>query len=87
MNTRNEMQSFEEEFFKRIRENEAWRNISGSDDIPWSEKIIDKYADKWDWTKLCGNHAINWTKDMIEKFKSRIDWDELSETIIGTPFR
>jgi len=87
MNTRNELQSFEDEFFKRIRENEVWKAISKSNDIPWSEKIIDKYADKWEWTELCRNHNIRWTVDMIEKFKSRIDWNTLSETVLGTPFR
>jgi hypothetical protein len=82
MTTKNELQSFEEEFFKRIREHDAWKMISGKCDFPWSEKLLDKYVEKWDWTELCENQGINWNVELIEKFKSRIDWNALSETIM-----
>lgn len=82
MTTRNEMQSFEEEFFKRIRENDAWKGISGYWDFPWSDKIIERYADKWDWKELCENQAIWWSEGLLEKFKNRIDWNALSSVLM-----
>jgi hypothetical protein len=83
MTNKNELQSFEEEFFKKIREHDAWKKISGKSDFPWSEKIIERYADNWDWTELCQNQSIRWSEELIEKFKSRIDWDALSKSIIN----
>ena len=44
MKTKNELQNFEEEFFKNLREKEAWKNISQNEDLPWSLKFIEKYA-------------------------------------------
>jgi hypothetical protein len=87
MTTLNEFQSFEEDFIRRIRENDAWRKLSGNSDIPWSEKLIESHADQWDWTELCENRSIAWTVDMIEKFKSRIDWNTLSSKIIDCGYR
>ena len=82
MTTRNELQSFEEEFIKRTCENDAWKKLSKSIELPWSEKLIEQYADKWDWTELCKNRSIVWTAEMIEKFRERINWNALSDTII-----
>jgi hypothetical protein len=81
MTTRNELQSFEEEFIKRIRENDAWKKLSASSELPWSEKLLEQYADQWDWTELSQNKAITWTAEMIDKFQARIDWNELTESI------
>jgi hypothetical protein len=82
MATRNELQSFEEEFFKRIRENDAWKNISGDNNFNWTGKLIEQNAEKLDWTELCENQRIRWTEELIEKFKSRIDWNALSQAIL-----
>lgn len=82
MATRNELQSFEEEFFKRIREHDAWKNISGDNSFNWTEKLIERNVDKLDWTELCENQGIRWTEELIEKYKSRIDWNALSQTIL-----
>ena len=81
MTTSNGAQTFDEDFLKRIRENYAWKNISGSDQIPWSEKLIDANADHLDWFELSGNKNIPWTIELIEKYKSRIDWNELSRAV------
>lgn len=78
MTQRNELQSFEEEFFKRIREHDAWKKISAEWDFPWSDKIIERYADKWDWKELSENPAIRWSEELLEKYKNRIDWYVLS---------
>jgi hypothetical protein len=76
MTNKNELQSFEEEFFKRIREHDAWKKISAEWDFP--DKIIERYADKWDWKELSENQAIWWSEELLEKFKNRIDWNLLS---------
>jgi hypothetical protein len=78
MTTNNELQSFEEEFFKRIRDHDAWKKLSAEWDFPWSDKIIERYADKWDWKELCENQAIWWSEELLEKYKTRIDWNALS---------
>lgn len=87
MTTRNELQSFEEEFIKRIRENDAWRKLSASSELPWTEKLIEQYADKWDWLELCENKSIPWTAELIEKFWARVNWNSLSESIIDFNYR
>ena len=87
MTSRNELLSFEEEFFKRIREHDAWKRISGDNNFNWTEKLIERNAEKLDWTELCENHGIRWTEELIEKYKSRIDWNALSRTIISCNIR
>jgi hypothetical protein len=87
MKTKNELQNFEEEFFKKLREKEAWKSISQNEDLPWSLKFIEKYADKLDWEELCKNDGVNWDTELIEKFKYLIDWNALSENIIGNRWR
>ena len=87
MTTRNELQSFEEEFIKRIRVNDVWKKLSASSELPWSEKLIEQYADKWDWTELCENKSINWTSEMIEKFDARIDWSAFTDSIAALYFK
>ncbi|MCD4745802.1 MAG: hypothetical protein K8R58_05845 [Bacteroidales bacterium] len=87
MTTKNELQNFEEEFFKKIREKDAWKNISQNDELPWDLKFIEKYSDKLDWEELCKNNAIAWDTELIEKFKYLIDWNALSESIISNRWR
>jgi len=82
MKTKNELQNFEEEFFKKLREKEAWKSISQNEELPWSIKFIEKYADKLDWEELCKNNGIDWNTELIEKFKNNIDWNTLSENIL-----
>lgn len=82
MTQRNELQSFEEEFLKRIREHDSWKKISGEWDFPWSDKIIERYADKWDWKELSENQSIWWSEQLLEKFKNRIDWNALSGIVL-----
>jgi len=81
---KNELQSFEEEFFKRIREHDAWKDLSGETDFRWSSKIIERFADKWDWQVLSENHAVRWNEELLEKYKNRVDWNALSASIFIT---
>ena len=83
MTTKNELQNFEEEFFKKIREKDAWKNISQNDELPWDLKFIEKYSDKLDWEELCRNNGVKWDIKLIEKFKHLIDWNTLSENILN----
>ncbi len=83
MNTKNESSIFEEEFFMKIREKEAWKNISKNEDLPWSIKLIEKYVDKLDWEELSQNDGVKWDSELIEKFKRFIDWKALSGNIIN----
>ena len=70
--------NFNEEFFLQIREQEAWKELSGDSNFSWNEQLLERYKDKVDWESISNNNAIVWTPAMIEKFKSKIDWDELS---------
>ena len=79
MATNTNLHLFENEFFKKIREADAWKLISEDADFPWSESIIEKYSDKWDWSLLGKNSGIGWSAGLIEKFKRLIDWDAFSE--------
>lgn len=83
MTTKTEFTNFEDEFFRRIREKEAWKLISENAELPWDINLIEKYADKLDWEALCANNGINWDMELIEKFKHHIDWDALSGNILG----
>ena len=87
MKTENELQSFEEEFFIKIREKEAWKNISQNEDLPWDMKFIESHVDKLDWEELCANSRIQWNIELIEKFRRHIDWDILSDNIISNNSR
>jgi len=73
-------QNFEMEFIDSIKERDAWKKISANEEIPWSEKLISKYADQLEWNELSENTSINWTVEMLEKYKNRINWDGLSES-------
>jgi len=81
-----ELQSFEEEFFRSIREKEVWKNISENEDLPWDADFINMHKDNLDWDALCGNEAIYWNVDLIEKYKFRIDWTILSANIFESRY-
>ena len=72
--------NFNEEFFLQIREQEAWKELSGDSNFCWNEQLLERYKDKVDWEAISNNTAILWSPAMIEKFKSKIDWDEFSRS-------
>jgi hypothetical protein len=82
MTTKDELQNIEDECFKKIREKEAWKNISQNEELPWDIKFIEKNSDKLNWEALCENNGINWDTELMEKFKHLIDWNALSENIL-----
>ena len=62
----------------QLIDEQAWKELS--QDFPWSEQLLEKYADKVDWHEVSGNNNMLWTASMLDKFKKRIDWSELSGT-------
>jgi hypothetical protein len=81
MTTRIESYRFEDEFLKKVLESDVWKRLSASEDLNWSESLIDKYADQWNWKDLSENVTIPWTEDLIEKYKHLIHWKNLTWSI------
>lgn len=63
----------------RMMDTEAWSNISGN--FPFSEALLEKYANKLDWKEVSGNTNIFWSSQMLEKFNRKLDWTALSRSI------
>lgn len=63
----------------QMMDTEAWGNVS--ENFPFSEAQLEKYADKLDWKEVSGNTNIFWSVQMLEKFKRRIDWTALSRSL------
>ena len=64
------------EFMQRIADEGAWKELSN--DLCWTEQLLEKYQDKIDWNELSENRNVLWTIPMLQKFKHRINWDKLS---------
>jgi len=52
--------------------------LSLNDNILWTEKLIDKYKDKWNWKHLSLNESIIWTEKLIDKYENKWNWNYLS---------
>lgn len=61
---------------QRIADEGAWKELSN--ELCWTEALLEKYQDKIDWQELSENRNILWTVPMLQKFKHRINWDKLS---------
>ena len=75
------------ELMQHILDEAAWGKLS--EELAWSEQLLEKYEDKVDWKEISGNNSILWTVSMLDKFKRKIDWIELSRRINSsaiTPF-
>lgn len=70
------------EYMEKKLEHEAWKELS--ENLDWTEQMLEKYKDKVNWEYISGNRNIEWTSDMLEKFKELIDWMELSDTSCTT---
>ena len=70
--------NFNEDFFLQIREQEAWKELSGISGFSWNEELLERYKDKVDWKEISNNSTILWSTSMIEKFKSNIYWNKFS---------
>ena len=64
------------DFMQRIADEGAWKELSN--DLSWTETLLEKFQDKIDWQELSGNRNILWTIPMLQKFKHRINWDKFS---------
>ena len=64
------------DFMQRIADEGAWKELSN--ELSWTETLLEKFQDKIDWQELSGNRNILWTIPMLQKFKHRINWDKLS---------
>lgn len=64
------------DFMQRIAEEGAWKELSN--ELSWTEALLEKYQDKIYWQELSENRNVLWTIPMLHKFKPRINWDKLS---------
>ena len=64
------------DFMQRIADDGAWKELSN--ELSWTEALLEKYQDKIDWQELSENIHMLWTVPMLQKFKHRINWDKLS---------
>lgn len=64
------------DFMQRIADEGAWKELSN--ELSWTETLLEKFQDKIDWQELSGNRNILWTIPMLQKFKHRINWDKFS---------
>ena len=55
---------------------EAWKYLS--EDLEWTETLLEKYADKVDWKAISENRNVFWTVPMLKKFSKKVDWKVLS---------
>ena len=69
----------DDEFLRCMMTAEAWKEIS--EEISWTEPLLEKYQDKIDWEAISGNSDILWTTPMLTKFKRQIHWDTLSSAL------
>jgi hypothetical protein len=47
----------------------AWFEMSSREAMPWSEDLIDRYAQRWNWRALSSNLALPWSQELIERFE------------------
>ena len=64
------------DFMQRIADEGAWKELSN--ELCWTEALLEKYQDKIDWQEVSKNRNILWTVPMLQKFKHRINWNLLS---------
>ncbi|MFO7890564.1 MAG: hypothetical protein R6V04_09525 [bacterium] len=51
--------------------------LSYNPELPWSEKMIQKYSDRIFWHDLTYNEGLPWSISLIKKFSRKWLWDEL----------
>lgn len=61
---------------RQVLKKEAWKYLS--EDLEWTEPLLEKYADKVDWKAISDNRNIFWTIPMLKKFSQKVDWKVLS---------
>ncbi|MZH02158.1 MAG: hypothetical protein F3745_01790 [Nitrospinae bacterium] len=46
---------------------EVFHALSGIEDVPWSENLIDQFIDAWDWHALSYNEGLPWSEELIRR--------------------
>ena len=55
------LESLDKQYLKNI--------LSSLTHIEWTEKLIEKYKNKWCWHLLSNNAALPWSNELFEKYK------------------
>lgn len=63
-------------FMQQVLKKEAWKYLS--ENLKWTESLLEKYAEKVDWKEISYNDNIYWTIPMLKKFSRKLDWSVLS---------
>jgi len=50
----------------------AFNHLSGVEEVPWTERIIDQFADKWWWHELSFNEGLPWSEELIHRYEERL---------------
>ncbi len=74
-------QTFANKFIAQSIEESAWKELSSSEELPWSQDLIATHRDKWDWDRLSNNSSIKWSVKMIDRFSCHIVWANLTCTL------
>ena len=50
--------------------------LSQNDSLPWSEELIERYAERWDWEGegLSGNEGLPWNESFLRRYAQRWEW-------------
>jgi serine/threonine protein kinase len=67
-----------------IMRDKKWREIfihTISREYPVSEKLIEKYDEKWYWRNLSWNESLPWSLGLIEKYENKWNWEHLSRKV------
>jgi hypothetical protein len=48
--------------------------VSASENIKWSQNLLQEFDTLLDWRNLSRNKSIPWTYELVDKYKNKIDW-------------
>ncbi|TDD93736.1 hypothetical protein [Flavobacterium cellulosilyticum] len=68
----------EDEIYKAELYGDSICGLSSNKNVRLSEKLIEKYINRWNWSKLSENKNLPWSVDFFEKHIERWDWNNLS---------
>lgn len=64
------------DFMEKAMEDAVWKELS--EELAWSESLMERHKENIDWTKVSKNRNILWSLSMLENFKNILDWNILS---------
>ena len=79
--------SMTESNIETFKERWNWHELSNNSDVPFTEELLEKYADKWDWEQIIDWYHDNslYSKKAIEfyeKYKDYIPVSKLQNTCL-----